>query len=504
MSPPLDLDETLLKVRSRAARAHIGDAIAAFRVSALRAAVVSTWTAVVFDIMEKIREIELTGDRQAHVQVEEFDRIRNANDIVASLEMERSILEVARDDFELLTHHEYSELSRLREDRHRCAHPAMNTAEEAYQPSSELVRYHIASALTHLLVREPVQGKAALARLEAEVESPLFPTEVAAAVQVLRGGPLQRPKDVLVRNFFVVLAKGILRGPRATEEPYARRTLAAMAAAAQMHPTVMHQVYASEIPRILAALNDLEILRVLRMGVALPAIWDHIPDSIRIKLEQVVARLKIAVSPRTFLHAIETPSLQVSVEARAATLDRDDLLALFREDPAVASVARPLVARAIELLVSSPSFNATNSLVATVIHQCLAVLTESDFRQIARAAHDNIEVSNAHSTLGLLQAIRDSDVIEPQRFYEIFYDFDLGATFSSVLEGADPAYVTAAGGDALVLSVGDRVRHPTLGDGEVLGLVGSGMDTEVEVIFDGPWVGKRYVMRAHTRLDLIT
>jgi hypothetical protein len=266
----------------------------------------------------------------------------------------------------------------------------------------------------------------------------------------------------------------------------------------------MHQVYSSEVPRILVALNDLEILRVLRMGVALPAIWDHIPDSIRTKLEQVVARLKIAVSPRTFLHAVRTPSLRVSVEARATALDRDDLLALFREDPAVASAARPLVARAIELLVSSPSFNATNSLVATVIHQCLAVLTESDFEQIARAAHDNIEVNNAHSTLGLFQAIRDSGVIGPERFFEIFYDFDLGSTFSSVLEGADPAHLTAARGDALVLSVGDRIRHPTLGDGEVLGLVGSGIDAGVEIMFDGPWVGRRYVMRANTRLDLIT
>jgi hypothetical protein len=504
MPPLLDLDESLLKVRSRAARAHIGDAIAAFRVGALRAAVVSTWTAVVFDIMEKIREIELTGDPRARQQVERFEAIRSANDISGSLEMERSILEMAQNDFELLTHHEYSELTRLREDRNRCAHPAMNTAEEAYQPSAELVRYHLASALTHLLVREPVQGKAALARLEAEVESPLFPTDIAAAVQVLRGGPLQRPKEVLVRNFFVVLAKGILRGPRATEKKYVHRALAAIAAAVQMHPAVMYQVYSTEVPRILSGLNDLELLRVLRMGVALPAIWDHMPDSVRTKLERAIAVLKITIGPGMFLDAARTPSLRAEVEARVAALDRDDLLALFREDAAVASALRPLVARAIEMLISSNSFEETNSLISTILLRCLAVLTESDFERIARAANENSQVRGGNSTLPLLVAIRDSGVIRPERFFEIFYDSDLGSVFSFLLEDADPAHLAAPRGNALALSVGDRVRHPTFGDGAVDEVEGSGLDAQLLIRFDRAGVGRRYVIRANTRLDLIT
>lgn len=109
ISTLLDFDELLLKVRSPAARAHIKDSVAAFRAGALRPAVVAAWAAVVTDIMAKIREIELTGDARAKAHVANFDAIRISNNVERTLAMERTILDVARDDFELLTHHEHSD-----------------------------------------------------------------------------------------------------------------------------------------------------------------------------------------------------------------------------------------------------------------------------------------------------------------------------------------------------------------------------------------------------------
>ena len=76
----------------------------------------------------------------------------------------------------------------------------METAEEPYRPPAELVRYHLRSALLHLLVQAPVQGKAALARLGGEVKSPEFPIDADKAFEVLKAGPLQRPKDALLRE----------------------------------------------------------------------------------------------------------------------------------------------------------------------------------------------------------------------------------------------------------------------------------------------------------------
>jgi hypothetical protein len=177
----LDLDELVSKTRDPASRAQVSQAVAAYNVGALRAAVISIWTTVVFDILSKVRELELSGDQNAAQFLGRVQKVREAGDIAGALQLERTILDVARNEFELLTEHEHQDLTRLLEDRHRCAHPSLNADDEAYEPTPELVRYHLRSALTHLLVHPPVQGKAALTRLFAAVESPLFPKTVPGA-----------------------------------------------------------------------------------------------------------------------------------------------------------------------------------------------------------------------------------------------------------------------------------------------------------------------------------
>jgi hypothetical protein len=498
----LDFDELLLKVRSPGPRAHIADAVAAFRAGALRPAVVAAWTAVVFDIMAKIREIELTGDARAKQQVERFDAIRTANDVDGSLAMERAILDVARDQFELLTPHEYTDLVRLREDRHRCAHPAMNTAEEAYQPSAELVRYHIGSALTHLLVQAPVQGKAAMTRLMAEVTSLLFPVDVAGATRVLSGGPLQRPKDVLVRDFVLATVKATLRGEHADDDGFGKRALAAVAAVSQMHASLVDQVYSVDLPRLLAGLDDGDVWRVLRLCVALPALEGRVPAAVRIKLERLVEVFGVAQWPHLFLLALRMPMLRDAAESRAARLERDDIGAVFRHDVDTASTSRPLVARAVDLLVSSPSWNSTNSLIAEVLMPAVSFLSEADVEQIAHAADENVEVRNAHGTPGLLLSLRDRGTVSIDRFLDIAFSNNLAMKFPSLIEGVAEPLLVAARGTAHDIGIGHRIRHPTLGEGVVRSVTGSGDGAAVLADFDDPlFANRQSLLRALVRLD---
>lgn len=56
-----DLDELLLRCRSEQSRIYLSEAVAAYRGAAFRATIASTWIAVVFDIVDKIRELSLTG-----------------------------------------------------------------------------------------------------------------------------------------------------------------------------------------------------------------------------------------------------------------------------------------------------------------------------------------------------------------------------------------------------------------------------------------------------------
>ena len=60
----------------------------------------------------------------------------------------------------------------------------MSSADELYQPSAELAQYHLRNAVEYLLQHPPVQGKAALSKVMADIDGALFPTEKAAVVHV--------------------------------------------------------------------------------------------------------------------------------------------------------------------------------------------------------------------------------------------------------------------------------------------------------------------------------
>lgn len=164
-SPLADLDELVLKCRDDKAKKYIKEAVECYKSGAFRSSIVSTWIAVTFDLIDKFKELSALGDKEAEKQVEELEKARRINDISRFLQLEREIVEVARDKLELISHTESVDLERLQEDRNRCAHPSMNLEGEIFNPSAELARLHIRSAVNHLLQFPPSQGKYALERL---------------------------------------------------------------------------------------------------------------------------------------------------------------------------------------------------------------------------------------------------------------------------------------------------------------------------------------------------
>ena len=121
-----DLDELVLRCRDPRSQAYVREAVACHHSGAHRASIVATWIAVVFDIVGKLRELDLSGDGRATAKLADFERIRAGGDgrLKEALDFEREILAVAKDEFELLTPLEKADLERLQEDRNRCAHPS--------------------------------------------------------------------------------------------------------------------------------------------------------------------------------------------------------------------------------------------------------------------------------------------------------------------------------------------------------------------------------------------
>jgi hypothetical protein len=353
----------LLAVRSPAARDDMQEAIACYTAGAHRAAIVVTWTAVVYDIMAKLRELELSGDKTATKKIAEFESIRTANDVRRSQDWEREILTMARDEFELLTHQEFTDLERLRNDRHRCAHPAMDTADEPYRPPPELVRYHLRSALVHLLVQAPVQGRAALSRLASEVKSPLFPISPARALEVLKAGALRRPKDNLLRDFVIGTVKEALSGPDRADAAYQRRLATALAAVTQLHPAKVKAILQDRLPNILRSVAESDFNRILRLGDSVDDIWGNMPTDVVAKLEQFVATADFTRHPRALVRAARRAELIAVFAERIDASAKEDLKHLVAADPKRAADIPVLVDRSVALLEASKSWDTSNFII---------------------------------------------------------------------------------------------------------------------------------------------
>lgn len=249
-----NLEELVLECADKTARTGIEEAIKCYQSGAYRAAIVSAYVTVCFDLIEKLKALAAGGDGNASAAEEKLKALQEQHDkgdpaaIKGLLEFERGLLELFRDKFEFFGKNEFDELCRLREDRNRCAHPTFFKSALPFSPSAELTRLHIRNSLFHVLTQNPKQGKAALDSLETLVLSSYFPTKLEDAVTRLRGSELANARPALVRGFVDRCTFG---AADKNSKLYKRRcSQVALAAAVEMHRGLA-------IPRLVQNLNKL-------------------------------------------------------------------------------------------------------------------------------------------------------------------------------------------------------------------------------------------------------
>lgn len=270
----VDLDELALRCRDEKAKEFIREAVLCYKAGAYRSCVVATWNAVVFDFLHKLRELELSGDKNAKKVLEKFEIIRSGGEakLKEALDFERSVLDVAATEFELLTPLEKEDLSRLHVDRNRCAHPSMQSEDIPYVPTAELARTHLRSAVEILLEREPVQGVAALTRVFSEIQSEYFPQNKQDAVDHFMSGPLKRARPTLIRNLIVAITKSNLRDDTLGFAERKRQRIA-LAAIFDMHRHISEDFLDKELPAIVQSLDDTKLIWLIAYCHYIPEAW---------------------------------------------------------------------------------------------------------------------------------------------------------------------------------------------------------------------------------------
>ncbi len=173
-----DLEALLFSIPDESIRNYVGEAVASYSAGAYRSAIVSIWIAVVYDLYQKFRYLdEQFNDAAAKQCLAEIEAIRNHSDKKQVSAWERTILDKAHNHLKMLTSTEYDHLNRIQQDRHRCAHPVLDDEGFLFQPSPELTRAHIRTAIETLLKQPAIIGKAATDALSRDVEGRYFPND---------------------------------------------------------------------------------------------------------------------------------------------------------------------------------------------------------------------------------------------------------------------------------------------------------------------------------------
>ncbi|MGJ3248850.1 MAG: hypothetical protein ACFE0I_22600 [Elainellaceae cyanobacterium] len=320
----IDLDELIVRCRDKLSRKFIREAVSCYRAGAFRSCIVATWNAVVFDFLHKLRELELLGDREAAKLLEEFDNLRGSGKQFRELwQFESSIPEIALTKFELISTVEKSDIERLFEDRSRCAHPSMTSLEEPFEATAELARYHLRSAVTHLLERPPVQGRAARERIFQDIKSEYFPIDPELAIKYFQKSPLARARFVLVKDIIIGLTKSLLIDERLEDER--SRQFSALNAISNMYPQETREILNAQLSDIILnrVMDDNWDKAIIYLGSI--AAWDSLSEPCRLKAEAYIDKIDIFETHQKYFKRLSQEVISILIKASRIVFLRESV-----------------------------------------------------------------------------------------------------------------------------------------------------------------------------------
>lgn len=245
----LDLDELIVLCKDRVARKFIQEAAACYKAGAYRSCIIATWNAVVFDFIDKLKNLSESGNGEAKKLLESFDEMSKNSKVRELWQFESNIPTIALDKFEFIAPVEKEDIERLFKDRSRCAHPSMASIDDPFEATAELARYHLRSAVMHLLQRPATQGKAALTKIWSEIKLSNFPKDPDEAAVVLSKGVLGRARKSLVKEVVFGLTIDLLTNSRLQDER--DKQFSALIAVSNMYKTYVSDILSDGLPKII-------------------------------------------------------------------------------------------------------------------------------------------------------------------------------------------------------------------------------------------------------------
>lgn len=396
----VDLDILLTRIRHPQSKVYFLDAVKAYKAGALRGALTSAWVALVYDLIAKYRELSAMGDAAATAFLQSWDNATASGDIAKLLQLEGGILEDATANTQVVNRIARTHLGRLREDRHLCAHPAFSAEADLFEPSPELVRLHLVTAVDLVLSQEPLQGKAIFDLYDVDVQSTGFPTAHERILDYVEQRYLARVRAQNVRNFGTVLAKSLLKGVPALWEPLHRKIIPSLVAVRDRAAAVWPDV-AQAITRLIDSLEPANRPRAIAFIAAFPDFWPQLQEPTRTALQATIDNADpAALTDYRILAGVTVPQFRDALLPIIAGLSREHL--------AVAIASQPLAdlwSRAVEEYQGSGSFRGSEANFSDLITPFAGRLGSQQLDQLLDAVIDNGQNWDAAETDTLLLGV---------------------------------------------------------------------------------------------------
>lgn len=382
-----DLDTLVLRCRAERSRDYVSESIQCYKAGAYRSAIVNVWIAVVFDLVDKIRDLALAGDANAQRINNKYEtyinQINSGNDqgVKNALEFERTIIHTCGMELGFFDHQQVRDLQRLREDRHQCAHPSFQSAGIPHRPNAELARLHLRNAVEHVLSQPPIQGRAAIAELLTTIASDYFPKDHQQATIALRQTPLANPSEALVRG----LVDSLIFGFSQPDSPVFGKIQvgAVLSVLLDSHRATAEPRICQQLSTVIRQIGDQSLPTVARLVATTPGMAGLIDEAATVRLNEfLLGGPEAEVIPA--LAVGRHLNMEVAANRRIQSLSVDRLSSAIRDH----GLGDLVKAQALQLLSESRSWHTSNEVIEKLVIPLFETLTRADVERIIRMPRD--------------------------------------------------------------------------------------------------------------------
>ena len=419
----IDFEDLVQRCRGKNARSYIKEAVDCYRVGAYRACIISTWIALVYDIIDKLREIAASGDKAALQKVREFDEIQRDVDTEKALKFEREVLDTAHAGFELISAQEKRDLQRLFDDRNRCGHPNLIRDVEEYSPPPELARLHLRSAIEIVLERPPVQGKVALDSIRKVIDSPYFPTKIEDAETALKATALFRAKANVPRAIIMGGISSILREELPSR--LRRQRLTGIQVAVRLYPDLAIRVWQDELDGVVLKTEDTLLFRALWLLHHYPDLHEYLKEASWIRLAGYAKNLPVEEF-KSVMWALDIPRVSEGAKARVSMSEYSELVELVRK---LKGTPHSIITdECIKRYANARSWENANAIADAIIIPIIPYLNKQQSERIISAGAST-EVIGSFRFEVVIKELKQAEILTPDEFKSALKNVNLLENF---------------------------------------------------------------------------